>query len=187
MRIYDAGRPGTGPDTFRTNGPRARFDHHRSTREDGGPVDDVQRGVWYGAPVGVPGEEPLRACVWEAFGDSPGIDLSRHLGYILVTAQLELLDLRGPAALDAGTVPQVCQTEYPHVSQAWSRYFYDNAAIYGAVDGLIWQGALSGTTSVLLYERAIPKIGSSDSFPIGEQPLLDEILRIRRGTGLKLL
>lgn len=125
----------------------------------------------------------------EVFGDRPGIDLSRHLGHVDVRADLHLLDLRGAAAWDAGVAPQLTATDFPHSSQEWSRYFYDTQGTYGAIDGLIYLGALCGTDSVALYERAAPKLGCTPpaDFPLDQQPLFDEILRIARDSGLALL
>ncbi len=125
----------------------------------------------------------------EVFGDSPGIDLTRYLAHVDVNADLRLLDLRGAAAWDAGVAPQLTATDFPHLSQAWSRYFYNTVAAYGEIDGLIYLGALCGTDSVALYERAAPKIGCTPpaGVPLDQQPLLDEILRIARDSGLPLL
>jgi hypothetical protein len=186
VRIYDAARPGAAPDSFRFNGPRARFDHHRAPTPDA-PADDPPRGIWYGAPAATP--DSIRACVLEVFGDSPGIDVSRHLAHVDVKAELRLLDLRGKAAWDAGVAPQVTATDFPSLSQAWSRYFYDNVGLYEEIDGLMYHGAISGTDSVALYERAAPKLGCTlpADFPLNQQPLLDEILRIAHDNGLKLL
>jgi hypothetical protein len=185
VRIYDP-RPGSAPDSFRYNGPRARFDHHRAPTPDA-PADDSQRGIWYGVPATT--HDSIRACVLEVFGDTPGIDLSRHLAHVDVRAELRLLDLRGAAAWDAGVAPQVTATDFPSLSQAWSRYFYDNVAVYDEIDGLIYHGAICGTDSVALYERAAPKLGctSPADYPLNQQPLFDEILRISRDTGLPLL
>jgi hypothetical protein len=135
----------------------------------------------------VKGENPIRACVLEVFGDTPGIDLSRHLAYVAVVSDLRLLDLRGPAAWDAGAVPQLAQTEFPHTSQQWSRFFYETVAVYGEIDGLIYTGAISGTNSVALYERASSKLGPGVSAPLDRYPLYDEILAIRDETGLNIL
>lgn len=185
LRVFNPFRTGSTPETFRTNGPRARFDHQYPDTK-GAPQNDPTRGILYGAPKG---PDAIRACLMEVFGDSPGIDLGWHLGRIEIRRDLRLLDLRGKAAWGAGTPPQVSATDFPRLSQAWSRYFYEQTNDYGLLDGLIYQGALSGTDSIALYERAASGIGCSSpcDFPLDQPPLLDEVLRIAHETGLRLL
>ncbi len=47
------------------------------------------------------------------------------------------------------------------LTQAWSRYIYENPAIYGHVHGLIYSGAHNGEDAIVLYERAIAVIRSA--------------------------
>lgn len=67
--------------------------------------------------------------------------------------ELKLLDLRGEGAMKAGTVAAVCKDSNHKFGQTWSRYFYDNTFIYGAIDGILFQNAHNDETAFALYER----------------------------------
>lgn len=40
------------------------------------------------------------------------------------------------------------------MSQAWSRYFYENPALFGAIDGVVYGNAHNDEEAVVLFERA---------------------------------
>lgn len=44
------------------------------------------------------------------------------------------------------------------LTQAWSRYFYENPDLYGNIDGLIFNNAHDGQMANALYERASHKL-----------------------------
>jgi hypothetical protein len=142
--------------TFRHNGPRARFDHHRPPPES--PEEDPDRGVWYGAPLEQPagGLPALEVCAWECFGAERRIELSFRLGRVRVSVgeRLRLLSLIDGAAIRAGTVAQIAATPNAEDSQAWSRFFYESESIYGMLDGLLYRSAWTGGLGLALYERA---------------------------------
>ena len=65
---------------------------------------------------------------------------------------LLLLDLRGRAAMRAGTVAAISAGDH-RMSQPWSRYFWERPEIYGELDGLLYPSAHNGEPAVALYER----------------------------------
>src|SRR5438876_12056653 len=105
--IYDPKVPHGPRDgrMFRWRGPHARFDHHRGT---GGRE---RRGIWYGGLT-------LSCAVVEAF-DSGFVDPgTKHLARARTTREILLLDLRGRAAMRAGTVAAISGGDHAR-SQAW--------------------------------------------------------------------
>lgn len=152
-RIYDPQskyRP--GPTTFRYNGPRLRFDHHRPGR-NGAPVDDPSRGIYYAA-------FDLEGAIIEVFGDSPRV-VTRGTNRVVrsrLNTPLRLLDLRGRGGMLAGPSAAISQTETRALSQEWARYFYEKPRIYGRIDGLIYANSHNYMDAVALFERAAPAI-----------------------------
>jgi hypothetical protein len=65
-----------------------------------------------------------------------------------------LLDLRGNGAMRAGSVVALGSVADRSLSQAWSRYFYENPNVYQPVDGVIYHNAHNGEDALALYERA---------------------------------
>jgi hypothetical protein len=142
FRIYDPEAPYGLRDgrAFRWRGPYARFDHQRGT---GGRE---RRGIWYGGLT-------LSCAVVEAF-DSGFVDLgTKRLARVRTTRETLLLDLRGRAAMRAGTVAAISVGDHA-LSQPWSRYFWEHTDIYGELDGLYYLSAHNGQPAVALYERA---------------------------------
>jgi hypothetical protein len=141
FRIYDPLSPHGPRDgkAFRWYMPFARFDHHRGTgvRE--------RRGIWYGGLT-------LSCAVVEAF-DIGVVELTRkRLARARASRELRLLDLRGRAAMRAGTVAAINAGDNS-LSQPWSRYFWEHWEIYGEVDGVFYPSAHNGEPAVALYER----------------------------------
>jgi hypothetical protein len=142
FRIYDPGAP-HGPKTalqFRYVGPLARFDHHRATgrRE--------RRGIWYGGLT-------LDCAVVEAFDVGVVEPGTKRLARVRTTRALLLLDLRGRAAMRAGTIAAIAAGDHS-LSQPWSRYWYEHPDVFGELDGLYYPSAHNGEPAVALYERA---------------------------------
>lgn len=142
FRIYDPGAPHGPRDStaFRWYGPFARFDHHRGTgsRE--------RRGIWYAGLT-------LSCAVVEAFDIGVVTPGTKHLARLRTTGELLLLDLRGPAAMRAGTVAAISAGDHS-LSQLWSRYFWEHPEIYGELDGLVYLSAHNGELAIALYERS---------------------------------
>jgi hypothetical protein len=67
---------------------------------------------------------------------------------------VRLLDLRGEAAMSACTVAAICKTADRALSQARSRYFYEQQANYTRVDGLLSPSAYNDEPVASRYERA---------------------------------
>lgn len=102
IRIFDPTRYQTQALTFRCNGPRARFDHHRAPWR--APQDDPDRGIYYAAFT-------LSGCLVEWFGDTGVIDIQEQcVALIEVEQSLQLLDLRGSGAMRAGSVAALAKT-----------------------------------------------------------------------------
>lgn len=153
VRIFDPTRRNATALTFRANGPRKRFDHHRGRGPDREPHDDPDRAVYYAAwSPDIP--EALSTCVVEVFGDT-GIVAFSDLAVAMPTAtrSLHLLELRDNGAMCAGTLAAIAKCEH-RLSQPWSRYIYENEADYGALDGLIYRNAHNDGPAIVLYERA---------------------------------
>ena len=147
VRLFDPSRRGATATGFRSYGPLLRFDHHRE-REDGKPENDVERGIYYAAMT-------LSGCLVEVFGDTGVVDLgNHHVASPILRREVRLLDLRRNGAMRAGTQAAVAKVSDRDLSQAWSRHFYENAEIYGEVDGLIYLNAHNDEEAIALYERA---------------------------------
>jgi hypothetical protein len=164
IRIFDPTRHNATAIGFRGFGPISRFDHHRSNK----PKPDSERRIIY---VGL----TLSCCLVEYFGDGDRIDVqNKQVAKIYLKQSLTLLNLRGSAAMAAGTVSAVSGTTLRKISQAWGRYFYENPQLYGKVDGLIFSkearrgfldkrkscfsGAHNAEDAIALYERAESKL-----------------------------
>lgn len=186
IRVYDPkSKYKPGPRTFRKNGPRARFDHHRGTRNGAtiAPSDDPDRAVYYAA-------FSLSSAVVEVFGEDRVIERGTfRVVYSTIEKDLLLLDLRGNAAIRAGTIHAIGQVEDTAKTQAWSRYIYENTPTYGIVDGLIYANAHNGEDAILLNERAAPVIRSAHQRVrrLGAPGMEIALLRIADTTGFALV
>jgi len=133
---------------FRWYGPLMRFDHHREG-DDGTPVDDPERGVYYAATT-------LAGCLVEIFGDTGVVDLGRHhVALPVLGRDLCLLNLRGNGAMRAGTKAAVTKVAERDISQAWARHFYETVNAYNRVDGLVYPNAHNDENAIVLCERAV--------------------------------
>ena len=153
VRLFDPNRYNNTALTFRYLGPFSRFDHHRgeATEDDTiprKPAVDERRGVYYSAKT-------LSSCIVEIFGDEGVIRTDTHyIARPTVTRDLLLLDLRGSNAMRSGTISAIAKVRGRPITQAWSRYFYENPAIYQEIDGLIYSNAHNDEDAIVLYERA---------------------------------
>jgi hypothetical protein len=174
FRIYDAATP-HGPrngKAFRWHGPFARFDHHRGTgsRE--------RRGIWYAGLA-------LSCAVVEAFDIGIVEPGTKRLARARATRDLLLLDLRGRAAMRAGTVAAISAGDHS-LSRAWSRYFWEHPEIYGKLDGLFYASAHNGELAVALYERSRDGVDvpAGHDAPLTDPAVLAAIRRIALDHGL---
>lgn len=170
FRIYDpASRYRSGPLTFRVRGPFARMDHHEGT---GG---DEQRGIWYGGLT-------LAGAIVEAF-QLGVIQLgTNRLVRARTTRDIDLLELRGRAAMRAGTVNAIGSADHD-LSQPWSRHFYEDPdGVYGAIDGVHWASAVNGDRVVALYERGgdALEVPPGHDAPLSNPAVLATVRRIAR-------
>ena len=56
--------------------------------------------------------------------------------------------------MKAGTVAALAKVVDRSLSQAWSRYFYEQQEIYSQIDGIIYYNAHNDEEAIVLYERA---------------------------------
>ena len=54
----------------------------------------------------------------------------------------------------AGSVAALAKVADRHLSQAWSRYFYEQTDLYGQIDGISFLNAHNDEEAFALYERA---------------------------------
>jgi RES domain len=147
LRIFDPTQYGTRATTFRSYGPINRFDHQRLS-PSGNCAEDPDRGISYAGLT-------LSCCLVECFGDTGVIEIKgQQIGRIQLTRDLTLLDLRANGAMRAGSVAALAKVADRHLSQAWSRYFYEQTDLYGQIDGISFLNAHNDEEAIALYERA---------------------------------
>jgi hypothetical protein len=158
VRVYDPSRFNARALTFRALGPASRFDHHRT----GPPASllDPGKGLWHDPDRAISYFGlTLSCCLVEVFGDTRTIERDPwQMVVVEVRAPLTLLDLRENRAMLAGTVEALCKTEDRDLTQRWGRYFYEQVAIYGTLDGLHFHGAHNNEDCFALFERAAPAL-----------------------------
>jgi hypothetical protein len=176
IRIFDPTKYDTSAISFRNYGPISRFDHHRECPQK----LDPDRSVIYAGRT-------LSCCIVEIFGTGGVVKLRRQqVAFITLGDTLKLLDLRGSAAMAAGTVAAISSITERDISQAWGKYFYENPQLYGNIDGLFFAGAHNAEDVIVLYERAKSKLASAkiDILPLNHPDLRDGILYIANNHGL---
>ncbi|MGB5634749.1 MAG: RES family NAD+ phosphorylase [Waterburya sp.] len=169
-RIFDPTRFDATAIGFRSYGPVSRFDHHSSNE----PTENPDRRIIYAG-------FSLDCCIAEYFGDGEIINVENiKLAIIYPNKEIKLLDLRGKAAMAAGTVTAISAITQREITQAWGRYFYEHIELYDRVDGLIFSGAHNGEDAIALYERVEETINSSKVkvIDLGSETLKSTILRI---------
>ena len=176
LRIFDPIHYNATATSFRNYGPISRFDHHQDRLDK----LDPQRSVLYAGLT-------LSCCLVEIFGDGEIVNVKQQqLAFIILREKIKLLDLRGSAAMAAGTVSALSSITERNISQAWGRYFYENSQLYGEIDGLIFAGAHNGEDAVCLYERAEAKLTSAkvEILNLNHPDLRDTILSIAKNHSL---
>lgn len=200
QRIFDPTSYGATATGFRYYGPLSRFDHQRcphsrindpaSFQDDRERAPrqrsvrseiDKERGIIYAGLS-------LSCCLVEVFGDDETIKIQQQkIAYIRLKQSLKLLNLRESGAWDAGSVSAMTVDGRRKLTQAWSRYFYENPDLYGNIEGLIFSNAHDGKPAIALYERAASKLLSADIsiFDLGKPTIRETVLAI--ATKLNLL
>lgn len=147
LRIFDPTSHNTQALTFRHFGPINRFDHQRISSQ-GDRTQDPERGIYYAGFT-------LSCCLVECFGDSGVIELKdQKICRVELTRDLTLLDLKDNGAMRAGSVAALAKVADRHLSQEWSRYFYEQTSLYGQIDGISFRNAHNDEEAIALYERA---------------------------------
>jgi len=166
LRVYSPEPYKTGPLSFRDFGPLRRFDHQRPGRI--GPRRDRGRGILYAA-------YGLVCNVGERFGDEGAITKpGNRLARLAVTDELSVLDLRGPAATGAGTIPAIGGVGERHLTQAWARWWYEHPQL-PKIDGLLYASAHSGRDAIALWERANGKVAEDADWDLGDEQIRDDL------------
>ena len=195
QRIFDPTSYGATATGFRYYGPLSRFDHQRCDPADfqsakeraprqsikNKPVVSKDRGIIYAGLS-------LSCCLIEIFGDDETIKIQQQkIAYITLKQSLKLLDLRESGAWDAGSVAAMAVDGRRKLTQAWSRYFYENPDLYRNIEGLIFNNAHDGQMAIALYERAASKLLSADVsvLDLNEPTIRETVLAI--ATKLNLL
>lgn len=160
IRIYK-NKPNRNAVGFNYKGPFGRFDHHQGSWQD--PTEDSERAVYYASPVI---NSDIRAAmsgsIAEVFGDRGDQDCRTMAGMsakkicLVETAdELNLLDLRKNGAMRVGTIVAVATGNlHRRITQAWSRYFYENETAFSRIDGIIYPNCHNEEPSAILYQRA---------------------------------
>jgi len=181
VRIFDPARWSATSLTFRGYGPLRRFDHHRGSGPEHAPSDDPDRAVYYAGWSSVL-SQALSSCLVEVFGDTGVVEFGdRRVALPTLGRPLHLLDLRERGAMRAGTVAAIGKCEHP-LSQLWSRYFYETAVDFDAIDGLLYLNAHNDESAVILYERGRSALHCTDADVVRLddaqlRPLLTQLVR----------
>jgi hypothetical protein len=156
LRIFDPTAHATQALTFRNFGPINRFDHQRVPSQ-GARAQDPNRGIYYAGLT-------LSCCLVECFGDSGAIELKdQKICRVQLTRDLVLLDLKDNGAMRSGSVAALAKVADRSLSQAWSRYFYEQISLYGQIDGISFHNAHNEEEAIALYERAQSALICPDS------------------------
>ncbi|MGH7999811.1 MAG: RES family NAD+ phosphorylase [Brasilonema sp.] len=145
--------------------------------------DDPERGVYYAAPVDL-----LSSCLVEVFGDTGCIEITDHqIAIITCTSRLRLLDVRGSGAMLAGANDAtLAKTPKRGLSQAWSRYFYEQKEIYPEIEGIIYCNAHNDEEAIAIYERAKHLLQLKNVLPLKHELLRDVILKAAEENNLEV-
>lgn len=178
------------PLTFRYWGPCARFDHHCGDLCSAYHQElkikksyDPNRGVLYAAPE-------FSCCLVEAFSQTlPLVEITDHQVVSLTTTQdLILLDVRDKGAMRAGAnEASLAKTDRRTVTQAWSRFFYEEKKIYSEVHGILYRSANNNEESIVLYERAKDYLTydpKTDVLPLKNKQIRSLIYRVAQDNNL---
>jgi hypothetical protein len=140
-----------------------------------------RRGIWYAGLT-------LGCAVVEAFEIGIVEAGTKRLARLRTTRELLLLDLRGRAAMRAGTVPAISAGDHS-LSQPWSRYFWEHPEIYDELDGLFYLSPHNGQPAVALYERARDALAlpRGQDAPLGDPVVLAAVRRAALDHGLVVL
>jgi len=169
IRLFDPTKFGATALSFRHFGPVSRFDHHRAPFPT--TAHDADRGIIYAA-------QTLSGCLVEIFGDAKIVETSNvEVASLAVSRDLNLLDLRGTGAMNAGTVSAVCKDSNRQFSQAWSRFFYENTFVYRHLDGIIFGNAHNDENAFAFYERCAAAFSATAVCPLKDDALRVEILK----------
>ncbi|MBW4632407.1 MAG: RES family NAD+ phosphorylase [Iphinoe sp. HA4291-MV1] len=184
--------------TFRSWGPFSRFDHHRGNPptlnynlQKCEPCHDIERGICYAALK-------LSSCLVEVFGDEcfgdsykSHAEVTDHkLAILTLKSHLKLLDVRGSGAMLAGAnEATLAKIHKRRVTQAWSRYFYEQQTTYPEIQGIIYGNAHNNEDAIAFYERAQDLLNCDEEesvWMLREPKLRGYILKAAKQNNLRL-
>ena len=171
QRIFDPTSYEAAASKFRYFGPLSRFDHQ--IPEDK-PKLSKDRGIIYAGLS-------MSCCLIEVFGDHEVIKINRQqIAYITLKQSLKLLDLRGSGAWNAGGTAAMAVDSRRRLTQAWSRYFYQEKDLYGDIEGIIFNNAHDSQAALALYERAANQLSSASIsiLNLNEPAMRESILKV---------
>ena len=188
IRIFNpASRYKTQADTYRFFGPLLRFDHQLPLSQlQAAQISDLPMPTAWNEQSSLKGKDDpnrgitywgysLSCCLVELFGDTKIVEFKEYEVAIAIVKQpLLLLDIRGKGAMAAGSVLALSSVGDRLVSQAWSRYFYEQTDIYSKFDGILYSNAHNGEAALALYERSEPIISNAK---MQTRPLKDKSIR----------
>lgn len=165
--------------SFRHNGPRARFDHQRRPGPFPQTADDPTRGIFYCAPT-------FECCVLECFGDDYVIDpTGAWLAVLEVSEPVPVLDVRGRAAIGAGTIAAINQDGNRQATQDWARWWYEHKELSG-IEGLLFRGAHNDADALAIFERGAGRFARVFDEPLDAPDVLAELLVVADDLELSL-
>lgn len=179
------------PTNFRSWGPNSRFDHHLGNtcssysyaELECGECENQGRSICY---TGL----SLSCCLVEVFGDIGRVEITDHKIAILIPKRdLMLLDVRASGAKRAGANSATFSTERRPLSQAWSRYFYEQEETYSTIHGIIYPSAHNQEDAIAIYDRAAGLITcpANHVFPLRHELFRGPILKAASQNNLEII
>ncbi|UTI63320.1 RES family NAD+ phosphorylase [Paraconexibacter antarcticus] len=181
-RIYVPPPAGYTPSAtaFRTDGPRARFDHHRRPGPFPQAAEDPSRGIFYAA-------EAFGCCVAEFWGDdwliTPG---PARLAVLRADRELQLLSLMGSDATAVGTLAAVTMDGDRHVTQDWGRHWYEHPQ-FQALHGIRFPSSHTSQPACAFWERAAGAFTVLFDEPVLSPAVLPDLLVTASALGITVL
>ena len=91
-----------------------------------------------------------------------------------------------PCAMLVGTNTAIAKIGKRNITQAWSRYFYENSQVFGEIKGLVFGNAHNEEDTFCFYERAETKlkIAKSRSLNLNSTALQSSIQKVAKANGM---
>jgi RES domain len=171
VRIFHHGQRCPAPDTRRSYGPLARFDHHTVTDPVKTAGDCPQgRSIIYLAKT-------LGTALVEVFGDlkEASICPNFRVAAMHIDADCRVQDLTGVGCMSIDALPSLAtgDVERP-LTQEWARAIYDDEPADSPISGVLYTGAHDEGLCLGLFDRAPSLRMVADAvLSVQGRPLLD--------------